>query len=42
LSFGGTPIKQDEPELFAAFYAEQNPTEQAQPHPFQLFVFKDY
>jgi hypothetical protein len=42
LLFGGTPIEQDKPELSASFYAEQNPTEQAQPHPFQLFVFKDY
>jgi hypothetical protein len=40
--FGGTPIEQDKPELSASFYAEQNPAEQAQPHPFQLFVFKDY
>jgi hypothetical protein len=40
--FGGTPIKQDEPELSVSFYAERNPAEQAQPHPFQLFVFKDY
>jgi hypothetical protein len=40
--FRGTPIKQDEPELSASFYAEQNPTEQAQPHPYQLFVSKDY
>jgi hypothetical protein len=38
----GTPIKQDEPELSASFYTERNPAEQAQPHPFQLFVFKDY
>jgi hypothetical protein len=42
LLFGGTPIVQDEPELSASFYAEQNPAEQAQPHPFQLFVFKNY
>jgi hypothetical protein len=40
--FGGTPIEQDEPELSASFYAEQNPAEQAQPHPYQSFVFKDY
>jgi hypothetical protein len=40
--FGGTPIEQDEPELSASFYAEQNPAEQAQPHLYQLFVFKDY
>jgi hypothetical protein len=42
LLFGGTPIEQDEPELSASFYAEQNPAEQAQPHPYQSFVFKDY
>jgi hypothetical protein len=24
------------------FYAEQNPTDQAQPHPYQSFVFGDY
>jgi hypothetical protein len=27
---------------FLPLYAEQNPAEQAQPHSFQLFVFKDY
>jgi hypothetical protein len=42
LLFGGTPIEQDKPELSASFYAEQNPAEQAQPHTYQLFVFKDY
>jgi hypothetical protein len=42
LLFGGTPIEQDEPELSASFYAERNPAEQAQPHPYQSFVFKDY
>jgi hypothetical protein len=40
--FGGTPIEQDKPELSASFYAEQNPAEQAQPHPYQSFVFKNY
>jgi hypothetical protein len=40
--FRGTPIEQDEPELSASFYAEQNPADQAQPHPYQLFVFEDY
>jgi hypothetical protein len=40
--FGGTPIEQDKPELSASFYAERNPAEQAQPHPYQSFVFKDY
>jgi hypothetical protein len=38
----GTPIKQDKPELSASFYAEQNPADQAQPHPYQSFVFGDY
>jgi hypothetical protein len=42
LLFGGTPIEQDESELSASFYAEKNPAEQAQLHPFQSFVFKDY
>jgi hypothetical protein len=42
LLFRGTPIEQDEPELFASFYAEWNPAEQAQPHPYQSFVFRDY
>jgi hypothetical protein len=42
LSFRGTPIEQDEPELSASFYAEQNPADQAQPHPYQSFVFRDY
>jgi hypothetical protein len=35
-------FEQDEPELSAYFYAERNPAEQAQPHPYQSFVFKDY
>jgi hypothetical protein len=42
LLFRGTPIEQDEPELSASFYAEQNPANQAQPHPYQSFVFRDY
>jgi hypothetical protein len=42
LLFRGTPIKQDEPELSASFYTERNPTEQAQPHSYQSFVFEDY
>jgi hypothetical protein len=29
LLFRGTPIKQDELELSASFYAEQNPADQA-------------
>jgi hypothetical protein len=40
LLFRGTPIEQDEPELSASFYAEC--TKQAQPHPYQSFVFEDY
>jgi hypothetical protein len=42
LLFRGTPIEQDKPELSASFYAEQNPADQAQPHPYQSFVFGDY
>jgi hypothetical protein len=42
LLFRGTPVKQDKPELSASFYAEQNPMDQAQPHPYQSFVFGDY
>jgi hypothetical protein len=42
LLFRGTPIEQDEPELSASFYAEQNPADQAQSHPYQSFVFGDY
>jgi hypothetical protein len=42
LLFRGTPIEQDKPELSASFYTEQNPADQAQPHPYQLFVFGDY
>jgi hypothetical protein len=34
LSFRGTFIEQDEPELSASFYAEQNPADQAQLHPY--------
>jgi hypothetical protein len=40
--FRGTPIKQDKPDLSASFYAEQNPADQAQPHPYQSFIFKGY
>jgi hypothetical protein len=40
--FRGTPIEQDEPELSASFYAEWNPADQAQPHPYQLFAFREY
>jgi hypothetical protein len=42
LLFRRTPIVQDEPELFASFYTEQNLADQVQPHPYQLFVFRDY
>jgi hypothetical protein len=42
LLFRGTPIKQDKPELSASFYTERNPADQAQPHPYQLFVFGNY
>jgi hypothetical protein len=40
--FRGTPIEQDKPKLSASFYAEQNPANKAQPHPYQSFVFGDY
>jgi hypothetical protein len=40
--FRGTLIEQDKPELSASFYAEQNPADQVQPHPYQSFVFGDY
>jgi Zinc knuckle len=42
LLFRGTPIEQDEPELSASFYTKGNPADQAQPHPYQSFVFGDY
>jgi hypothetical protein len=42
LLFRRTPIEKDEPDLSASFYTEQNPTDQAQPHPYQSFIFKDY
>jgi hypothetical protein len=42
LLFRGAPIEQDEPELSASFDAEQNPADQAQPHPYQSFVFRGY
>jgi hypothetical protein len=42
LLFRGTPIEQDEPELSAFFYTARNPADQAQPHPYQSFVFGDY
>jgi hypothetical protein len=42
LLFRGTPIIQDEPELSASFYAEQNLAKQAESHPYQFFVFRDY
>jgi hypothetical protein len=42
LLFRGTPIEQNKPEFSASFYAERNPADQAQPHPYQSFVFGDY
>jgi hypothetical protein len=42
LLFRGTPIEQDELELSACFYTEQNPADKAQPHPYQSSVFGDY
>jgi hypothetical protein len=42
LLFRGTLIEQDEPELSASFYAEQNLADQAQPHCYQSFIFGDY
>jgi hypothetical protein len=42
LLFEGTAIEQDEQELSASSYAEQNPAEQGQPHSYQSFIFKDY
>jgi hypothetical protein len=42
LSFRGTPIEQDGLELSTSFYTEQNSADQAQPHPYQSFVFGDY
>jgi hypothetical protein len=42
LLFRGTLIEQDRPELSASFYAEQNPADQAQPHPYQSSIFGDY
>jgi hypothetical protein len=42
LLFRGTPIEQDKPKLSASFYTERNPADQAQPHPYQSFVFGDY
>jgi hypothetical protein len=35
-------IEQDKPELSASFYTEWNPADQAQPHPYQSSVFRDY
>jgi hypothetical protein len=42
LLFRRTPIEQDKPELSASFYTGQNPADQAQPHPYQLFVPRDH
>ena len=40
--FGERIIKDQEPELSASFCAEQNPADQASPHPFQPFSLKEY
>jgi Zinc knuckle len=40
--FRRTPIEQDKLELSAFFYAERNPADQAQPHPYQSSIFGDY
>ena len=40
--FGERIIEDQEPELSASFYAEQNPMEQASPHPFQPFSLKEF
>ena len=38
----GEQIIEDQPELSASFYAEQNPADQAPPHPFQPFSLDKY
>ena len=40
--FGERIIEDQEPELSASFYAEQNPAEQASPHPFQPFSLEEF
>ena len=40
--FGGRIIEDQEPELSASFYMEQNPADQAAPQPFQPFSLEGY
>ena len=40
--FGERIIEDQEPELSASFYAEQNPMDQAPPHPFQPFSLEEF
>ena len=40
--FGERIIEDQEPELSASFYVEQNPADQASPHPFQPFSLKEF
>ena len=40
--FGERIIKDQEPELSTSFYVEQNPADQASPHPFQPFFLKEF
>ena len=40
--FGEQIIEDQEPELFASFYTERNPADQAVPHPFQPFSLEEF
>ena len=40
--FGERIIEDQEPKLSTSFYAEQNPADQAAPHPFQPFFLKEF
>ena len=40
--FGERIIEDQEPELSTSFYAEQNPVDQAVPHPFQPFSLEEF
>ena len=40
--FGEQIIEDQEPELSTSFYVEQNPVDQASPHPFQPFSLDNY
>ena len=40
--FGERIIEDQEPELSASFYMEQNPADQAPPHPFQPFSLEEF